>query len=127
MEDFVPYELAKKLNDKGFTCEYPFAMYTKYEQFCPLYTSDEYFFRIDDFGKHNYIAPTISQVLKWLFDEKQLFINVNCNICDHFGLYFKVYKKCEETWEECATGDDYFYHPTEVIFAGIKYILDNLI
>lgn len=27
MADFVPFEIAKKLKGKGFTCKYPFAMY----------------------------------------------------------------------------------------------------
>ena len=111
MEDFVPYELAVKLNEAGFNYD------TK--EVYEINVLLERYFEIP--------KPTISQVLTWLFDEKQLFINVDCNICDHFGLYFKVYKKGKETWEECAIGDDYFYHPTEAIFAGIKYVLDNLI
>lgn len=76
----------------------------------------------------NYVdAPTISQVLKWLFDKKQLFVNIDCNICDKFGLFFTIYKKGEETWEACGFDDNYYNKPEEAALAGIEYLLDNLI
>ena len=127
--EIVSFEIAKKLKEKGYPQikRNAFAMYDNEGEMYSLCSAlgEEYWY--DDFDETDYVAPTISQVLKWLFDEKQLFINVDCNICDHFGLYFKVYKKSKETWDECTTGDDYFKHPTEAIFAGIEYIIDNLI
>ncbi|MBQ2397313.1 MAG: hypothetical protein II304_09825, partial [Bacteroidales bacterium] len=72
-------------------------------------------------------APTISQVLNWLFDKKQLFVNIDCNICDKFGLFFTIYKKGEETWEACGFDDNYYNKPEEATLAGIEYVLDNLI
>ena len=123
MEDFVPFKLAKKLKEKGFTLPES-NIIGKFDS-DGVFHSQLYINFTETMDSEEIIAPTISQVLKWLFDEKQLFINVDCNICDHLGLYFKVYKKGEETWEECATGDDYFYHPTEAIFADIEYIIDN--
>ena len=63
MEDFVPFKIAKKLREKGFSCEYPFAMYNEDGEFFPLYSSDKYYFGFDDFDKNDVIAPTISQVL----------------------------------------------------------------
>lgn len=119
MEDFVSFEIAKKLNGKGFTCKYPFAMYFR----------NRMYYDYDDFigDKDAIIAPTISQVLKWLFDEKQLFVNIDCNICDKFGLFFTIYKKGEETWEACGFDDNYYNKPEEVTLAGIEYVLNNLI
>lgn len=123
MEDFVPFELAKKLEGLGFD------------------ESSLFFYREDDEDKCVHcvdtnqplidakitIAPTISQVLKWLFNKKQLFVNIDCNICDKFGLFFTIYKKGEETWEACGFDDNYYNKPEEASLAGIEYVLDNLI
>ena len=144
MEDFVPYEfvpfeMAKKLNEKGFTCEYPFAMYNKYEQFCPLYTSDEYFFRIDDFGKHHFIAPTISQVLMWLKKKKRIFVTTNIAYCyESDEIPFPTNPNMEPIlkgyyygiWELDNLNDkyghsEYFESPELAALAGISYIIDN--
>ncbi len=122
MEDFVPYELAVKLKEKGFTCEYPFAMYNKYEQFCPLYSSDKHYFGIDDFDKHACIAPTISQALKWLREDKKIYICISYDdVCvysyDIVGIMDGEFKGVEydyETYEQAA-------------IAGIEYVIYNLI
>ena len=42
MEDFVPFEIAKKLKEKGFSCELPYARYNEIGQFCLLTTSAPY-------------------------------------------------------------------------------------
>lgn len=87
-EDFVPFELAKKLKEKGF--EMPtnmiFAMYNQLGIFHPLTTSADYsvcdsgfkfrcYYDFDDFDENDYVAPTISQVLKWLREEKKIHIH----------------------------------------------------
>lgn len=77
MENFVTFELAKKLKEKGFTCELPFAMYNELGKFYLLTTSAPYYvsssgskyreyYGYDDFDECDFIAPTIYQVLKWL-------------------------------------------------------------
>ena len=91
MEDFVTFDIAKKLKEKGFDCKYPFAMYDEDGDFYPLFTScdeDEdskcifgkrMYYGYDDFigDKDAVIAPTISQVLKWLRDEKKIHICID--------------------------------------------------
>lgn len=139
MEDIVTFEIAKKLKEKGFTCQYPIAMYNELGSFHALYTSADHnpniksvfgnreYYDYDDFDDKDCVCPTISQVLKWLFDKKQLFVNIDCNICDKFGLFFTIYKKGEETWEACGFDDNYYNKPEEATLAGIEYVLDNLI
>lgn len=56
MEDFVPYELSVKLNEVGFNYD------TK--EVYEINVSLERYFEIP--------KPTISQVLKWLRDEKKI-------------------------------------------------------
>lgn len=147
MEDFVTFEIAKKLKEKGFTCDYPFAMYNKYEEFCPLYSSDKFYFGIDDFDKHAYIAPTISQVLKWLRKEKKIFITINIGYCHenyeplstnptmkptttkrHYvfeGYYFDIWTLYN--FNNKNVSFEYFESPELAAIAGIEYVLENLI
>ena len=126
--EICKFEIAKKLKEKGF----------------PQHITEDAYI-IDNYGEDEYqigdrlpiplipdymddiAAPTISQVLKWLREKKQLFVNIDCNICDKFGLFFTIYKKGEETWEACGFDDNYYNKPEEATLAGIEYVLDNLI
>lgn len=133
---FVPFEIAKKLKEKGFSCEMPFAMYNEIGQFYLLTTSAPYhvcesgykyreYYDYEDFDEHEYVAPTISQVLEWLRKEKKI----------HIGFGYSPRKK----WRYVVMYmDDRFYNkPTlavdgfikieQAAIAGIKYVLDNLI
>lgn len=133
MEDFVPFEISKKLKEKGFReeclCHY-IGKDLFYNIESPI-ANNQLWFSHNKFDniwhRDNYDAPTISQGLKWLFDEKQLFVNIDCNICDKFGLFFTIYKKGEETWEACGFDDNYYNKPEETSLAAIEYVLDNLI
>lgn len=123
MEDFVSFEIAKKLEEKGFTCKYPFAMYFR----------NRMYYDYDDFigDKDAIIAPTISQVLKWLREKKKYHIEFVGNACGYLFIISDIPSEggtdryCSDysgpndggTWdkyEDCA-------------IAGIEYVLDNLI
>ena len=133
MEDFVPFQIAKKIKEKGFSCEYPFAMYNEDGLFFPLYSSDKYYYGIEDFDKHDYIAPTISQVLKWFRKEKDMHIEIflyNGTYSYHVksitkiyeDLYFHVHKYLNED----TTGIEYETYELAAL-SGIEYVLDNLL
>ena len=136
--DFVSFELAKKLKEKGF--EIPtrsiVAMYNEQGVFFTLTTAADYqvspsgykcrcYYDYDDFDEHDYIAPTISQVLKWLRKEKKV----------HIGFGYSPRKK----WRYVVMYmDDRFYNkPTlavdgflnieQAALVGIEYVIDNLI
>ena len=121
MEDFVPFEIAKKLKEKGFSCKYPFAIYFGNRIYY------DYGDLIDD--KDAIIAPTISQVLKWLREEKDIDLVINPVFfydddlgrmreygCKVFAPSLNKPEHCgyHEKWEQAA-------------LAGIEYVLDNLI
>ena len=133
MEDFVPFEIAKKLKENGFReeclCHY-ITDELVYNLESPIANNQMWFChnKYDNiWHRDNYDAPTISQVLKWLFEKKQLFVSLDCNECDHFGLFFTIYKKDEETWVNCGFNDDYYNTPEEAAIGAIEYILNNLI
>ena len=123
-EEFVPFELAKKLKENGYNK--PFYFYHRTDDqhihhvntVSPLIYSD----KIDD---EVIIAPTISQVLKWLREEKNLCVEVLISV--RGGWYNIIYEIAprrgfdlkhmlieEKSYEDAA-------------IAGIEYVLDNLI
>lgn len=71
MKDFVTYELAVKLKEKGFREKCVWHYYDdtkdKYQSSSP---------QCYNYGGNTSDAPTISQVLKWLRDEKKLYIMI---------------------------------------------------
>lgn len=139
-EQFLSFELSKKLKAKGFECKYPFAMYDKYGQFCPLFTSaDEYVdgtgfrqrdvYNFDDFDEKDVIAPAIDQALTWLRKEKKLHVEfvacaygynyiVSKTPPDGTDLYFSHTNN--EGPNDGGAWDD--YEPAAI--AAIKYITD---
>ena len=141
MEDFVPFELAKKLKEKGFTCKYPFAMYNELGSYCPLTTSSDYvtcesgykyrcYYDYNDFDENDFIAPTISQVLKWLREEKFILIGLSPmqeydgnEMIEWCSTIYKADKQGGMSWIE-----EFYYESYEqAAIAGIEYVLDNLI
>lgn len=135
MEDFVNFELAQRLKEKGFTIPTKsiFGMYNEIGVFHTLTTSADYdicdsgfkcrcYYDYDDFDERDFIAPTISQVLKWLREEKEFMV-------------FPVYSTNTSRWYcsivnadsldtyKLSLSDSY----EEAALAGIDYSLDNLI
>lgn len=140
MEDFVTFDIAKKLKEKGFIEECIAYYHTDGEL---LYNRDQY--RGGDYksllrsynslpkntiGCEQTDAPTISQVLKWLREEKLILI----------GLSPMQEYDCNEIIEWCCTifmadkqgglslQEEFYYQSYEqAALAGIEYVLDNLI
>ena len=133
MEDFVSFELAKKLKAKGFSCDTPFAMYNEIGVFHECYTSvgNMNYYDYDDFDNRDYIAPTISQVLKWLRKEKMVHISpVLWKIGWYVDILIFADNECDENVaydiKDEYQLDDYETYE-EAMFKGIEYVLDNLI
>lgn len=135
MEDFVNFSIAKKLKEKGFREDCIAYYHTDGEL---LYNRDLY--RGGDYksllmsynslpknpiGCEQTDAPTISQTLKWLIEEKNIILTPNPS-------YFK--EDCCLGWD-CdvwASGNyDYccvdYKTYEQASLAGIEYILDDLI
>lgn len=155
MEDFIPFELAVKLKEKGFNEKCLF-VYNDVQIINPkvveeygYLTDDGYYELTEDGGgklkfdnvyiyeqqiilrdkiiiERNFIdAPTISQVLKWLREEKKIYIMVDRS--------FSV-----RGWHYYIIDDDDFENPIQqevehnrcyeqAAIDAIEYVLDNLI
>ena len=131
MEDFVTFEIAKKLKEKGF----------KEECFARYYCSDKTYFERnsyhpdtesvfycynndEDLGRFYIDAPTISQILKWLRKEKGLHIAIDIwgrtwgydiiELTSGNSLHWTAYREDIKSYEDAALD-------------GIEYVLDNYI
>lgn len=140
MEDFVTFEIAKRLKDIGFECKHPFAMYNENGKFHALFTSADFYncksgkyreyYAIEDFDEYDYICPTISQVLKWLREEKLILIGLSpmqeFDSDDDIEWCAGIYKGDKQgglKWEE----ELYYQSYEAAAIAGIEHCLDNLI
>lgn len=150
-EEFVTFEISKKLYRLGFKEPSLFAFAEGGSAVLPnrraakregesisvqdLYQSGYSFYVA------RYDAPTISQVLKWLREEKRIFVAVNigywiddskklfydksANSPTLKGYYFGVWQLDNLNDENGHSG--YFRTFKEAVIAGIEYALDNLI
>ena len=120
-EDFVPYELAVKLQEKG----YPQKDIVRYDEQGILY--------ICDYDSPVCAAPTIQQTLKWLRKTHKLHIEF---VSTAYGYNIIISQTPE------AGGTDYYFSHNnydgpndggawdeidDAAVFGINYILDNLI
>ncbi len=132
-EDYVSFETAKLLKEKGFDEECSFAFY-KDGRIVDRYDSE--------FSYNYYDRPTLQMAMKWLREEHQLHISV-----DVAPIYGKVKdEKGKNTcgvlyWHYMASGEwmNNKYNPRQKAFvvseksyeeaveAALKYSLENLI
>lgn len=127
MDDYVPFEISKKLNEKGYFHDYnDFGYRLIYSDECTIkFISDIGAYERDYYGE-NIPCPTISEVLKWLRNEKKIYC------LPHFEQGIDMWLFCIE---RPLAGTEFAEYISESIYntyedatiAGIKYVLDNLI
>ena len=135
-EEFVSFDLAKKLKEKGFKNNcigyYDYAGEFHYNYESDIANKEIYFChnKYDNIWHRDLVdAPTISQVLKWLRDDKKIHIMIDIWKVDVDDIIYKwgydivdltttrvvgCDTQCANTYEQAA-------------IAGIEYCLDNLI
>lgn len=135
MKDFIPFEIAIKLREKGFREECIAYYHTDGEL---LYNRDQYrggnyksllrsynSLPKNPIGCEQIDAPTISQVLKWLREEKKIHITVEI---DNNGWYYTVspnvrLKNSKLKIISFENKESY----EQATLVGIEYVLYNLI
>mgnify|MGYP003288612779 CR=1 FL=1 len=119
--EFVDFDLAKKLKEKGFNVPFYFYYRTddKYLHHTMAIKPLVYCDKIED---EVVCAPTISQVLKWLREEKKIYVSVEVEREDWFE--YKIVQTIKNT--RC-TGTRVYDTYIEAILAGIEYVIHNLI
>lgn len=126
---FVSYELSKKLKEKGFPQRPDYFNYSSYYEWDGLrkihsLSNASVWFDPNISRNNIYFAPTISQVLKWLREEKKIHIQI---IIYENGWYFEIwqYYGSPAIFKHQGNKDYHSYEQTAI--AGIEYVIDNLI
>ena len=132
MEDFVSYDIAVKLKEKGFK-EECIAYYTTDMNFFYNTTLNSYV--VTGFKSFNsnpnsicwkrIDVPTISQVLKWLRENKKLHVSI-MTFMFRAGWCYEVVRLGENPKLVAAHRNSYNTYEKAAI-AGIEYVLNNLI
>ena len=118
-DDFVPFELSVKLKEKGFPQD-DFIGYDGFETLC-----------IGDENSIVCASPTISQVLKWLREEKKIYVSIlpfaTYSTIDRVAFYYLIeYNSTGETMLSIEQ-DNYCVEWNDSALDGISYVLNNLI
>lgn len=131
MIDFVPFELAVKLNEKGYPqhiCEHAYITRDDEENESYVLGDREYIPFIPDYLP-TIASPTISQVLKWLRKEKAIHIDVviyeNGWYCDAW--FYEYIEEEKEYYIKHAWQTIDYASYEQAAIAGIEYVIDNLI
>ena len=130
-EDFVTYELAVKLKEKGFN-EPCYGYYHRDGGDDSFELCGDRDFQ-NSKNQYRVAAPTISQVLKWLREEKKIVISIFPHPC---GWQADIYKDVHQYYDSEAERYLMYYHKekTEISHSYnwleiycIQYVIDNLI
>ena len=138
-EDYVSFEIAKLLREKGFKGSKKMF----YNERQSLEAFHNYWWRITPRERYDCLeAPTFWEVMKWLREKHRCFIGIcpelNEILIDgnHTGLYENIQYSYnigvwgESGWHELP--EEQFYYKTyttyeETVSAAIKYCLENLV
>lgn len=129
MKDFVTFEIAYKLKEKG----YPLLRVIKQDGSPIIYDLPQ---NHPNWQNCNaYYVPTVFQVLKWLHQSYHILITVDPDVNDKLSMSVSIYSvdadDYEPTWMLVHTifydNDNEIYDPFRGLELGIEYVLDNLI
>lgn len=114
MEEFVPFEISKKLKEKGF--DYPCVGHYVNNQLYIAHYQNAFHSDKDE----SLDAPIVSQVLKWLREEKKIHIGVLYH--NYYAVWIQPMKhnEAEHVIHDCKTHEG-------AELEGIEFVLDNLI
>ena len=134
----VKFELAKLLKEKGFN-DQTLHFYTKPKS--KMFGIDEHnrYYNIVNTpkklytcGEHSvadiknvYSAPTIAEVVMWLYEKYGIWTVVNVNIVGSW--YFEHFDLKEKRNAQFEPTDTHYDSPTEAYEAAIEYTLNNLL
>jgi hypothetical protein len=131
MEDFVSFELSKKLKENGFPQRPDYFNHSSYYEWDglrkihPLYNVNVWFDPCTN-RDNLYFAPTIPQVLKWLREEKNIICLPHIDPIEEKWFFYVTILPQASDFPEYMSSIIYNNYE-DAALAGVEYVLDNLI
>ena len=131
-EDYVSFETAQLLKEKGFACATNRYYNAQYDEIRTV--SDTFMLDWNDakymkhLGMEGAVAiPTIQMAVKWLRLEHQIFIRPDTDFMNPMSYFAEIfcYGNNLKTQQDVMTGK--YESPEEALEAALKYTLENLI
>ena len=122
MNKEVNFEIAILLQENGFD------EVSRFYRKDNVSLSDCY--QTNDFLKPGYYpAPTIAEVVMWLYEKHGIWISVDTDINGKFRQILRKHNSNDRAWEVKNTFSisEYYSSPAESYEAGIKHSLENLL
>jgi hypothetical protein len=116
----VKFEIAKLLKEKGFnepTLDW-------YHRDTKKFNTNDLMFSMNRLSD-NYSAPTIAEVVMWLYEKYGIWTVVNVNIMGSW--YFEHFDLKEKRNAQFEPTDTHYDSLTEAYEAAIEYTLNNLL
>ena len=124
-EDYVSFEVAKLLKEKGFNEP----IWTRYEDDNEVIFGDKYDWNNSPMSQTS--APTLQMAMKWLREEKDVLIYVYPVIdltVKSNNTFFWEWDGKKKRHDAPHIGDKHNYEsPEQAVEAALKYVLENLI
>lgn len=128
--DFVSFDLAKKLKEKGYPQveKNTLAMYNEDGDWYSLAaTLDDFCYCFHDFDEHDYVCPTISQALKWLREQHSIHVSTKPYPCEDGAMWLYEIRRFNKYISIVEANKTGFTREEHAALAGIEDALDNLI
>lgn len=128
MEDFVTFEKANKLKEKGFPQveKNSLAMYNEVgEWFSLAKTLDKDEYSFEDFDDRDCVCPTIAQVLKWLRKEKRIDAGAIWSNNDKVWVGYVNEMDMQDLVSDYVLPNNSYNSYEDAVMSAIEYILDN--
>lgn len=135
-EDYVSFETAKLLKEKGFdeTCRAFWKVWDNRTTICNCSSSHLFEFchnsmleQYNDDEELNITAPTLQMTMKWLRKAHEIFIRPNINFLYPIKYYCEIFCYGDNLKTQQDVTTENFESPEEACEVAIKYCLENLI
>ena len=130
-EDYVGFETAKLLKEKGFDelCRCVYSPEGVFHKSNRTNIFDDYDNALlDEVGNADYfLTPTQAQVMKWLREVHEIFIRPNISFLYPIRYYCEIFCYGDNLKTQQDVTTEAFESPEEACEAAIKYCLENLI
>lgn len=127
-EDYVSFEIAKLLKEKGFDVYGDGSFNSGIEVFAE-YSPSGTFNKCITNKPHQkaYPAPTLQMAMKWLRKEHNIVCNINIESRNFYYYNVFIIRSSIEAQYQFTSQKPYFESPEQACEAALKYCLENLI